>query len=260
MLKITYVGHATLLIETGGARLLTDPLLRSRVMHLRRHTGRVPSEILENLDAVLISHLHWDHFDLRSISRIPGDPQYIVPYGGGKLLQEKGLDNINEVYLGDKIEISEVQIRAVYADHGRDLLSLGRKADCLGYMIEGRYSIYFPGDTDIYPGMARLNENLDLALVPVWGWGLTLGSGHMNPDRAATALQLLNPKVAIPIHWGTYFPIGFSRLSHRFLRRPQRLFKPGRINESQRDEADVEGSGRKIDGPLEREKPRHLDV
>ena len=71
----------------------------------------------------------------------------------------------------------------------------------------------------------RQGEQKDVALVPVWGWGLTLGSGHMNPDRAATALQLLQPRVAIPIHWGTYFPLGFGRLSHRFLRRPPRLFK-----------------------------------
>jgi L-ascorbate metabolism protein UlaG (beta-lactamase superfamily) len=225
MLKITYIGHATLLIETAGTRLLTDPLLRNRVMHLRRHTGRVPEQLLQNLDAVLISHLHWDHFDLPSLKKIPGDPEFIVPFGGGKLLQEKGWEKIREVYLGDKINIGDLHVRAVYADHGRDLLTLGRKADCLGYMIEGDYSIYFPGDTDVFPGMTRLSNDLDVALVPVWGWGLTLGSGHMNPDRAATALQLLQPRVAIPIHWGTYFPLGFGRLSHRFLRRPPRLFK-----------------------------------
>lgn len=225
MLSITYIGHATLLIETGGVRLLTDPLLRGRVMHLRRHSGRVPDNLLENLDAVLISHLHWDHFDFPSLLQIPGDPLFIVPYGGGKLLKEKGIDKVLEVYLGDRKDIGNVQVRAVYADHGRDFLTLGRKADCLGYMIEGEYSIYFPGDTDIYPGMARITGKLDLALVPVWGWGLTLGSGHMDPGRAATAVQLLQPKVAIPIHWGTYFPIGFGRLAHRFMRRPPRLFK-----------------------------------
>lgn len=225
MLNITYVGHATILIETDHTRILTDPLLRKRIMHLRRHTDGVSKHLLKDLDAVLISHLHWDHFDLPSLQRIPDDPLYVVPYGGGKLLQKKGFNNIEEVYLGDKIDFGDLVVRAVYADHGRDWLTLGRAADCLGYMIEGEYSIYFPGDTDIFPGMNRLTKQLDLALVPVWGWGLTLGSGHMDPGRAATALQLLEPKIAIPIHWGTYFPIGFNHFSHRFLRRPQRLFK-----------------------------------
>jgi L-ascorbate metabolism protein UlaG (beta-lactamase superfamily) len=88
----------------------------------------------------------------------------------------------------------------------------------LGFIIEGAQRIYFAGDTDVYPEMARLAP-LDLALLPVWGWGPKLGAGHMNPHSAAQAAQLLRPRVAVPIHWGTYWPIG---------RRGPRLTQPPR--------------------------------
>jgi L-ascorbate metabolism protein UlaG (beta-lactamase superfamily) len=98
-------------------------------------------------------------------------------------------------------------------------------ASCLGFIIEGAYSIYFPGDTDIFPGMAHLAEQLDVALLPIWGWGPTLGPGHMNPAVAATALTLLNPRLAIPIHWGTLYPSGLGRLNpRRFLTDPPHHF------------------------------------
>ena len=65
--------------------------------------------------------------------------------------------------------------------------------------------VYFAGDTDLFDGMTELGE-LDLALIPVWGWGPRLGAGHLDPERAAEALALIEPRIAVPIHWGTLFP------------------------------------------------------
>ena len=65
--------------------------------------------------------------------------------------------------------------------------------------------MYFAGDTDVYDSMAALAP-LDVALLPVWGWGPKVGEGHLTPRSAAVALQLLRPRIAVPIHWGTYFP------------------------------------------------------
>lgn len=76
----------------------------------------------------------------------------------------------------------------------------------------------------MFPRMAEISRNLDVALLPVWGWGPTLGSGHMTPARAAKSLGLLRPEVAIPIHWGTFHPLGMGWLSPRFLWVPPRLF------------------------------------
>jgi L-ascorbate metabolism protein UlaG (beta-lactamase superfamily) len=80
----------------------------------------------------------------------------------------------------------------------------------LGFVVEAAGTrVYFPGDTDIYPEMEALAP-LDVALMPVWGWGPTLGEGHLNPRSAAEALRLLQPRVAVPIHGGTFFPIGWG--------------------------------------------------
>jgi L-ascorbate metabolism protein UlaG (beta-lactamase superfamily) len=72
--------------------------------------------------------------------------------------------------------------------------------------------------------MADFGGNLDLALLPVWGWGPTLGPGHLNPDRAARAAALLSPRLAVPIHWGTLYPPGLARLRPRPLSEPPREF------------------------------------
>jgi L-ascorbate metabolism protein UlaG (beta-lactamase superfamily) len=83
--------------------------------------------------------------------------------------------------------------------------------------------VYFAGDTDLHAGMAALKP-LDVALLPVWGWGPTLGPGHMDPLAAAQALAVLRPRIAVPIHWGTLFPIGLGRLRGSRLTDPPREF------------------------------------
>ena len=66
--------------------------------------------------------------------------------------------------------------------------------------------MYFAGDTDLFPAMAELRGSVSVALVPVWGWGRSLGPDHLDPDRAAQAVALIAPQAAIPIHWGTLAP------------------------------------------------------
>ena len=95
----------------------------------------------------------------------------------------------------------------------------------LGYLVHGTHSVYFAGDTDLFPGMAQIGElNLGVALLPVWGWGPSLGPGHMDPYRAALALRLLKPRLAIPIHWGTLYPLGFIPSWAGFLSDPPHRF------------------------------------
>lgn len=90
-------------------------------------------------------------------------------------------------------------------------------------MIDAGQRIYFVGDTERFDAMAELRP-LDVALLPVWGWGTTLGPGHMDPDAAAGAVALLRPAVAVPIHWGTYLPAGTARRHSALLRDPPERF------------------------------------
>jgi L-ascorbate metabolism protein UlaG (beta-lactamase superfamily) len=191
------------LIEQGGVRLLTDPVLRRRVAHLRRE-GEPPA-VPVDVDAVLISHLHHDHLDAGSLRLLPGGLRAIVPRGGGKLIRAQGFD-AEEVDAGDVANVGRVSIRAVPAEHDSRRLPLrGPEAEPLGYMIGRAPSVYFAGDTDVFPEMEELAP-VGVALLPVAGWGPKLGPGHMNPERAAQAVALLRARVAVPIHWGTLHP------------------------------------------------------
>ncbi|MGD2077589.1 MAG: MBL fold metallo-hydrolase [Chloroflexota bacterium] len=221
--EVTYVGHATVLIELDGMRLLTDPLLRRHVGHLRRRFP-LPEEIFDNIDAVLISHLHGDHLDLPSLKRVGRDVRMIVPKGAGAYLKVRRFRDVEEIEEGGSTEVGGVKIEATRADHGGRQLPWLPWADPLGYVIDGSHEIYFAGDTDLFPEMADIGIELDLALLPVWGWGPNLGKGHLNPYRAAQALEHLRPKAVIPIHWGTYSPFGLEVLRPKFLTQPPQEF------------------------------------
>ncbi|NIN65882.1 MAG: hypothetical protein GTO63_14550 [Anaerolineae bacterium] len=108
--------------------------------------------------------------------------------------------------------------------HSRRRPPFGPTTDCTGFLIRGSHRIYFAGDVDVFPEMRDLGDDLNVALLPVWGWGPTLGTGHMDPLRAAQVLAQLCPCMAIPIHWGTYCLIGMEWMRPGFLSRPPRDF------------------------------------
>ena len=210
--RITWLGHSTVLVELDGTRVLTDPVLRDRVAHLRR-TKPADAGMLHSLDGILISHLHYDHLDFPSLERLGRSVPIVVPRGASGLLLRRGFEQVVEVETGEEVQLEDLVVRATRADHegGRGLL--GTEVAALGYLIRGSRQIYFAGDTDLFEGMATLAPGLDIALVPIWGWGPSLGPGHLDPRRAAEALRLLRPRLAVPIHWGTYYPLwpGSSR-------------------------------------------------
>jgi L-ascorbate metabolism protein UlaG (beta-lactamase superfamily) len=206
--RVTYVGHATVLVELDGVRLLTDPMLRRRVFHLRRSPAAGVT-VPEGVDAVLVSHAHWDHLDVRSLVMLPGDTPLVVPGGVRRLVRGRRGDVV-ELDVGGVFELDGVTVTATYAEHDAGRGPFGARTPALGFLLAGSSRIYFAGDTDLFPGMADLAP-LDLALLPVAGWGPTLPPGHLNPRSAAEALRLLRPRTAVPIHWGTYAAIGWRR-------------------------------------------------
>lgn len=196
--SLTWLGHATVVVDLDGERIVTDPVLRRRVIHLRRdRAASVPA----GATGVLLSHLHYDHLDLPSLRAFARDLPVVVPRGGARLL--RGFANVTEVAPGEHVLLGPLRVDAVEAEHDGRRHPAGARGPALGYILRGSRSVYFAGDTDLFAGMAAFAP-LDVALLPVAGWGKKLGPGHLDPYRAASALPLLRPAVAVPIHWGTY--------------------------------------------------------
>lgn len=223
--EITYLGHATVLVETCGVRLLTDPVLRNRIIHLSRARVDIDPHKFENIDAVLISHAHWDHLDIGSLKLLDPGTLFIVPEGIDRILKREKMKNIVVLEPGESTQVGDVIIKATYADHDGDRLRYIGHEEAVGFMIQGSSTVYFAGDTDIFPEMRDMAGEVDVALLPVWGWGPTLGDGHLDPSRAAVAAQMIQPDIAIPIHWGTYFPFGLRWFMRNVLIDPPITFK-----------------------------------
>jgi L-ascorbate metabolism protein UlaG (beta-lactamase superfamily) len=219
--RLTFLGHSTVLIEVAGLRILTDPVLFDRIGPLRRVATSVDPVLHAKIDVVVLSHLHLDHFDVPSLRLLGPAVRMIVPRGAGSLLHGMGFRHVDELQPGQSFGVATVSIGATPAAHSGFRPPFGPRAAAVGYLIEtAEFRTYFAGDTDLFPQMAELAPDLDVALLPVWGWGPSLGSGHLTPERAAQALRMLRPRYAIPIHWGTLWPSGFGRV------RPGRLTDP----------------------------------
>jgi L-ascorbate metabolism protein UlaG (beta-lactamase superfamily) len=203
-LSITWLGHATALIELDGVRILTDPVLRDRIGHLTRLTPSPAPSAAGRIDAVLLSHLHADHADLPTLRGIDLRGPIIAPPAAREWLAARGFGHTISLRAGARTEIAPVGVLATPAVHDGRRLPYGTAAEAVAFLITGSQAVYFAGDTDLHRSMGQLHGTVDVALLPVWGWGRRLGPGHLDPVRAASAAAIILPRVAIPIHWGTF--------------------------------------------------------
>jgi L-ascorbate metabolism protein UlaG (beta-lactamase superfamily) len=201
---VTWLGHSCAEIRLDGLLIVTDPVLRERIFHLRRKSAVDPAA-LYGADVILLSHVHYDHLDLPSLDRLDLGAQVLVPAGAGGLLRRRGFRFVREVAAGDEVDVGAVRIRVTHAEHSAGRRMGTGKTLPVGYVVAGTRSVYFAGDTDLFAGMGDLG-NIHLALLPVAGWGPRLPAGHLDPVKAVRALELIRPNIAIPIHWGTYAP------------------------------------------------------
>jgi L-ascorbate metabolism protein UlaG (beta-lactamase superfamily) len=152
----------------------------------------------------------------------------IGPPGSAAWLRRRGLRRATELPVGTPVTVGDVELTPVEAEHdGRRSAFVGPRAEAVGWVLRGPAGrrVYFAGDTDLHPVMDELAD-VSLALLPVWGWGPNLGPGHLDPERAAEAVARIRPALAVPIHWGTFFPLHLHRWPplSRLLHEPPRHF------------------------------------
>ena len=222
--RATWFGHSTVLIEQEGARILTDPVLRDRILHLRRHPEMRVGLEPGRLDAVLLSHHHFDHFDRPSLRSLDRETTVIGGPGTRALLRREGFSRVIDLAPGERVELERIGIRATPAEHDGSRTPFHQEGEAVGFVVEGPRSVYFAGDTDLFDELGEVARGSALALLPVWGWGSSIGPGHLDPERAAEAVSLIAPDVAVPIHWGTFAPMGLQSRLAGGRQRPAELF------------------------------------
>lgn len=192
-MRITIIGHCTVLIETEGKQILTDPFFSSRVMPIYRRV-RPPSrspESLSGVDLVLVSHLHFDHCDRGYLRGLKTGAQVIAPPVTGQMLRLSGAKQIFSLFPWQSRQFGAIKITAVPAVH-MDVT--------VGYVIEAEgKAIYFAGDTFYAPFMRQIGERFHLtaALIPVTTFRVPM---TMDNAGAIKAVQALCPEVVIPVH------------------------------------------------------------
>ena len=226
--RVTFLGHASTVIEMDGVRLVTDPVLRRLVGPLYRRVPRPLTEPLTDPDVILLSHLHLDHYDPRSLRLFRRDTPILAPVGAGLSLRWRGFRDIYEVGPGDRLRVGRVEVVGTEAKHRGTRHPLAARTPSLGYVVSGTRTVYFAGDTAFFSGIAGVwPERLDLALLPIAGIGPLMPEfKHMSPRHAIKAMELLRPRLVVPIHWGTYHLPGTAifRLGPDFHRRAPFLF------------------------------------
>ncbi|MET0457693.1 MAG: MBL fold metallo-hydrolase, partial [Ilumatobacteraceae bacterium] len=208
---VTWVGHASVLIDIAGVKVLTDPLLTHRVAHLRRHHP-IDVAAVGVPDLVLLSHVHMDHLHIPSLRLLGPTIPIVAPAGAGGLLRRRGFRDVRETRAGQTVDVGPVTIETVPAVHPSGRGPHSRvSADAVGYVLRaGGAAVYFPGDTGLFEEMGTWDP-IDMALLPISGWGPTVGEGHLDPERAVEAAGLVGAEIVVPIHWGTYSPVALRR-------------------------------------------------
>ena len=227
-LGFTWWGHASATVELGDVRVATDPLLSDRLFHLRRY-AKTPDSRAYDADVVLLSHLHHDHCHLPSLRGFQADVPIVVPRGGERYLADSApgrwsprLRATTSTWAGS----GSPSCRRPTTAAGTPGRGAPRQHWAFGWSGGGR-SFWFPGDSELRDDMNSIDP-VDLALVPIGGWGPTLADGHMHPEAGADAVARVGADWAVPVHWGTFWPRGLRLLARE---NHQRLFtSPGGVS------------------------------
>jgi len=217
---VTWVGHATFLVQMDHVSFLTDPIWSDTASPVswagpRRHVPPgLAFEDLPPIDFVVISHNHYDHLDLATLKRLArrsAETRFLVPLGNAELLASEGIENVSEFDWTDSLQIGDVQVHALPSQHWsrRGFFDDQRALWASWAILGAQRKFYFAGDTGYFPGFARIGAAhgpFDLAALPIGAYAPRpmMAESHMNPEEAVQASQDLRAERSVGMHFGTF--------------------------------------------------------
>jgi N-acyl-phosphatidylethanolamine-hydrolysing phospholipase D len=224
--RVTWIGHASFLVQLPGINILTDPVFSERASPFRRVGPRrflppgLALDALPPIDVVLLSHDHYDHLDARSVARLRvryGDAlTWLTPLGYGRWFARRGVRRVVELDWWDEASVeprpgSAIRVTALPAQHWtrRGLRDTRRRLWCSWAVATSSYAFMFCGDSGYGPGFAEIGARhgpIDLALLPIGAYEPRwfMASSHMTPEEAARAAIDVGARAVVGSHWGTF--------------------------------------------------------
>jgi len=225
-IRITFVNHSTVLVQTDGLNILTDPIWSRRtspfswVGPARFHRPGIPFETLPPIDVVLVSHNHYDHLDLPTLRRLARDhsPRIFTGLGNRQFLQDRQVSGSTEMDWHQRIQLTEdTSLICVPAQHWstRTRTDLRTTLWCGFILLSPKGNVYFAGDTGFGPHFEEISKRYGpfrLALLPIGSYlpRWFMRSNHISPDEAVSAHRMLRASISVAIHFGT-FKLGDER-------------------------------------------------
>ncbi len=217
-LRVTWLGHSTLLLEMQSQRILIDPVWGERVSPFtflgpkRFYGPPLPLAELPPLDAVIISHDHYDHLDMPTIKALAShDVLFVVPLGVGAHLQAWGVspDRIRELDWWDSTAVGDVTLVSTPARHfsGRGINDAGKTLWSGWAITNAAHRVYYSGDTALDDFLSEIGERLgpfDLTMIEAGAYDAMWADVHLGPEQAVRAHQLVRGEVLMPVHWGLF--------------------------------------------------------